>query len=129
MAIDLSIHIQSIHRSKPGRKTCVYIHVYAYVNMYRTLKIGRSAIFQVITGQTLEKRSIFAEFYIMLCTYQYLLVPHNDSFQPPGHDSARFLKYLLSSIFWVQSLTISLRQLQLGPDGAEGHTSICQLNG
>jgi hypothetical protein len=46
-----------------------------------------------------------------------------------GMECNRFLKYWLSSIFQVQSLTISLQQLELGPDDAEGHTSLPQLNG
>jgi hypothetical protein len=40
-------------------------------------------------------------------------------------ESTRFLKYiLLSFIFWTQRMIISFWQLELGPDGAEIHTSL-----
>jgi hypothetical protein len=39
-----------------------------------------------------------------------------------GIECTRFLKYWLSSFFWVWSLTISLWQPELGPNGAEGYT-------
>jgi hypothetical protein len=46
-----------------------------------------------------------------------------------GMECTRFLKYWLSSIFWVQSLIIPLKQFRLGPDGAERHIGLSQLNG
>jgi hypothetical protein len=75
-------------------------------------KIYRSSVFQVVIVQTLKKSSLFVELYIMFCIYKYLVVlPILKMITSSLLDieCTRFLKYWLSYIFWVQSLTISLQ--------------------